>query len=206
MSKVACETEGAEEAVAFPGLSIAGVTHSPNAGIVFVGLKPFGGRKAKHLQGPAIAATLNKKFSEIQDGIVGVFPPPPVQGLGTIGGFKFYVEDRGDAGLNALDQDTQKLLAAAYHRPELTGLFTGYQVNVPQLFADLDRTKAKSHGVAVAEGFETMQAPLGSGYVNDFNRFGRTFPVTGQADARQPLTPADGMALQTRNAHGATVP
>jgi multidrug efflux pump len=206
MSKLALETEGVEHAIAFPGLSIAGFTNSPNAGIVFVGLKPFAERKAKHLQGPAIAATLNKKFSEIQDAIVGVFPPPPVQGLGTIGGFKFYVEDRGDAGLNALDQDTQKLLAAGYQRPELTGLFTGYQVNVPQLFADLDRTKAKSHGVAVTEVFETMQAYLGSVYVNDFNRFGRTFQVTVQADARHRLTPEDVMALQTRNADGAMVP
>jgi multidrug efflux pump len=206
MSQIALETEGVEHAIAFPGLSIAGLTNSPNAGIVFVGLKPFEERRAKHLKGPAIAATLNQKFSSIQDAIVGVFPPPAVQGLGTIGGFKFYVEDRGDLGLDALYQDTQKLLGAGYERPELAGLFTGYQTNVPQLFADLDRTKAKSHGVAVSEVFETMQAYLGSVYVNDFNRFGRTFQVTVQADARYRLTPEGVMALQTRNADGAMVP
>jgi multidrug efflux pump len=206
MSKVALETEGVEHAVAFPGLSIAGFTNSTNAGIVFVVLKPFEERKAKHLQGPAIAATLNEKFSHLQDAMVGVFPPPPVQGLGTIGGFKFYVEDRGDLGLAELDRGTQRLLGAGYQRPELTGLFTGYQVNVPQLFADLDRTKAKSQGVAVTDVFETMQAYLGSLYVNDFNRFGRTFQVTVQADARHRLVPDDVMALQTRNEAGGMVP
>ncbi len=206
MSKIALETEGVEHAIAFPGLSIAGFTNSPNAGIVFVGLKPFEERKAKRLQGPAIAALLNQKFADLQDAVVGVFPPPPVQGLGTIGGFKFYVEDRGDLGLNELDQGTQRLLNAGYQRPELTGLFTGFQVNVPQLYADLDRTKAKSQGVAVTDVFETMQAYLGSLYVNDFNRFGRTFQVTVQADARHRLVPDDVLALQTRNEAGGMVP
>ncbi len=206
MSKVALETEGVESAIAFPGLSIAGFTNTPNAGIVFVGLKPFEERKAKRLQGPAIAALLNQKFSDLQDAVVGVFPPPPVQGLGTIGGFKFYVEDRADLGLTELDQGTQRLLRAGYQRPELSGLFTGYQVNVPQLYADLDRTKAKSQGVAVTDVFETMQAYLGSLYVNDFNRFGRTFQVTVQADSRHRLVPDDVLALQTRNEAGGMVP
>jgi len=206
MSKVALETEGVESAIAFPGLSIAGFTNTPNAGIVFVGLKPFEERKAKRLQGPAIAALLNLKFSDLQDAVVGVFPPPPVQGLGTIGGFKFYVEDRADLGMTELDQGTQRLLGAGSQRPELTGLFTGYQVNVPQLYADLDRTKAKSQGVAVTDVFETMQAYLGSLYVNDFNRFGRTFQVTVQADSRHRLVPDDVLALQTRNEAGGMVP
>ncbi|MET0793873.1 MAG: efflux RND transporter permease subunit [Polyangiaceae bacterium] len=206
MSKIALETEGVEHAIAFPGLSIAGLNNTPNAGIVFVGLKPFEERKSKNLYGPAIAATLNKKFAAIQDAYVAVFPPPPVQGLGTIGGFKLYVEDRGDLGLEGLYDNTQKLLSAGYQSKELTGLFTGYQVNVPQLFADLDRTKAKSRGIAVTDVFDTMQAYLGSLYVNDFNRFGRTFQVTVQADAKRRLTPEDVGTLQTRNAAGAMVP
>ncbi len=206
MSKIALETEGVEHAIAFPGLSIAGLNNTPNAGIVFVGLKPFEERKAKSLYGPAIAATLNRKFAAIQDAFVAVFPPPPVQGLGTIGGFKLYVEDRGDIGLEGLYENAQKLLSAGYQSPQLAGLFTGYQVNVPQLFADLDRTKAKSRGIAVNDVFDTMQAYLGSLYVNDFNRFGRTFQVTVQADARHRLTPEDVGTLQTRNAAGAMVP
>ena len=206
MSKIALETEGVEHAIAFPGLSIAGLNNTPNAGIVFVGLKPFEQRKRKDLYGPAIAATLNKKFSQIQDAFVAVFPPPPVQGLGTIGGFKLYVEDRADIGLDGLYESTQKLLSAGYQTPALAGLFSGYQVNVPQLFADLDRTKAKSRGIAVTDVFETMQAYLGSLYVNDFNRFGRTFQVTVQADAKHRLTAEDVGTLQTRNAQGAMVP
>jgi hydrophobe/amphiphile efflux-1 (HAE1) family protein len=206
MSKLALETEGVEHAIAFPGLSIAGLNNSSNAGIVFVGLKPFEQRQAARLHGAALAATLNKKFAAIQDAFVAVFPPPPVQGLGTIGGFKLYVEDRGDAGLDALYQNTQKVLAAGAQRSELVGLFSGYQVNVPQLFADFDRTKARSHGVSVSDVFETMQAYLGSVYVNDFNRFGRTFQVTVQADARHRLTPEDVLALKTRNNKGAMVP
>ena len=206
MSKIALETEGVEHAIAFPGLSIAGLNNTPNAGIVFVGLKPFEERKAKNLYGPAIAATLNQKFAQIQDAFVAVFPPPPVQGLGTIGGFKLYVEDRSDLGLEELYENTQKLLAAGYQSPQLAGLFSGYQVNVPQLFADLDRTKAKSRGIAVTDVFETMQAYLGSLYVNDFNRFGRTFQVTVQADAKHRLTPEAVGTLQTRNAQGAMVP
>src|SRR6478609_1644904 len=206
MSKIALETEGVEHAIAFPGLSIAGLNNTPNAGIVFVGLKSFEERKTKNLYGPAIAATLNQKFSHIQDAFVAVFPPPPVQGLGTIGGFKLYVEDRGDLGLEALYENTQKLLSAGYQTPQLAGLFSGYQVNVPQLFADLDRTKAKSRGIAVTDVFETMQAYLGSLYVNDFNRFGRTFQVTVQADAKHRLTAQDVGTLQTRNVQGAMVP
>jgi len=206
MSQAALETEGVEHAIAFPGLSIAGLTNSSNSGVVFVGLKPFEERTKKDLAGTAIAAKLQKKFAAIEDAYVAVFPPPPVQGLGTIGGFKLYVEDRGDHGLDALAGDTQKLLAAGSRRPELAGLFSGFRVNVPQLEADLDRTKAKTQGVQVTDVFDTMQAYLGSVYVNDFNRFGRTFQVTVQAEAQHRLTPEDVLALKTRNADGKMVP
>jgi multidrug efflux pump len=206
MSQRALETEGVDHAIAFPGLSIAGLSNSPNSGIVFVGLKPFEQRRAAHLSGPAIAATLQKKFAEEQEAFVAVFPPPAVQGLGTIGGFKLYVEDRANRGLRALFDDTQKLLGGAAKSPALTGLFSGYQVEVPQLYADLDRQKAKSHGLAVNDVFDTMQAYLGSVYVNDFNRFGRTFQVTVQADAKKRLSAEDVVALQTRNADGGMVP
>jgi multidrug efflux pump len=206
MSKIALETPGVAHAIAFPGLSIAGFNNASNAGIVFVALKPFEERQAPELHGAALAATLNKKFGAIQDAFVAVFPPPPVQGLGTIGGFKLYVEDRSDVGLEALYDNTQKVLASGSNNPALTNLFSGYQVNVPQLYADFDRSKAKSHGVSVSDVFETMQAYLGSVYVNDFNRFGRTFQVTVQADAHHRLTPEDVLALKTRNNAGGMVP
>jgi multidrug efflux pump len=206
MSRIALDTPGVEHAIAFPGLSIAGFTNSPNAGIVFVGLKPFEERTTPELSGNALAAELNKRFSSIQDSFVAIFPPPPVQGLGTIGGFKFYIEDRGDQGLEELYDSTQRFLGAGAKQPELAGLFSSYQVNVPQLYAELDRAKVKSHGVSVSDVFETMQAYLGSVYVNDFNRFGRTFQVTVQAESNHRLTPQDVTALQTRNAAGQMMP
>jgi multidrug efflux pump len=206
MSQIALDTPGVENAIAFPGLSIAGLSNSPNAGIVFVGLKPFEERTTPDLYGPALAKTLNGKFASIEDAFVAIFPPPPVQGLGTIGGFKLYLEDRGDMGLGALHEETEKFLDAARKAPELAGMFTGFQVNVPQLDADLDRTKAKTLGVPLTDIFETMQANMGSLYVNDFNRFGRTFQVTVQADAPYRMTPADMLSLKTRNEHGDMVP
>ncbi|RYE94475.1 MAG: multidrug efflux RND transporter permease subunit [Myxococcales bacterium] len=206
ISELALQTPGVESTIAFSGLSINGFSSSTNGGIIFVGLKPFAERTTPELSGPALAATLNQKFSQIEESFVAVFPPPPVQGLGTIGGFKLYLEDRGDGGLDALYESTQKFLAAGQQNPALAGLFSGYQVNVPQLYADVDRTKAKTQGVPLSSVFETMQANLGSLYVNDFNRFGRTFQVNVQAEARARLTPADILKLKTRNAAGAMVP
>ncbi|RYZ68070.1 MAG: efflux RND transporter permease subunit, partial [Proteobacteria bacterium] len=206
MSKAALETPGVESAIEFPGLSIAGFTNSPSAGIVFVGLKPFEERTTEALSGPAIAKTLSAKFGAIQDAYVAVFPPPPVQGLGTLGGFKMYVQDRHDVGLTELHAQTQSLLKEASGRSDLTGLFSGFEIGVPQLHAELDRTKAKTQGIAVTDVFETMQAYLGSVYANDFNRFGRTYQVTVQADSAHRLEPADVLALKTRNAAGAMVP
>ncbi len=183
MSKLALETPGVEHAIAFPGLSIAGLTNSPNAGIVFVGLKPFEERKTKDLSGPAIAATLNKKFSQIQDAFVAVFPRRPSKAWGPSAASSCSSRSRRSR-LDALYDNTQKVLGAGMKSPAARGLVLGLQVNVPQLYADLDRTRAKSQGIAVTNVFETMQAYLGSVYVNDFNRFGRTFQVTVQADAQ----------------------
>jgi multidrug efflux pump len=126
--------------------------------------------------------------------------------LGTIGGWKLYVEDRSNSGSKALFQNTEKLLAAGQKSPLLAGLFSGYQISVPQFFADLDRQKAKAQGVAVTDVFDTMQAFLGSLYVNDFNRFGRTFQVMVQAEASRRFTPDDVLTLRTRNDRGEMVP
>jgi hydrophobe/amphiphile efflux-1 (HAE1) family protein len=206
MGKVALETEGVESAIQFPGLSIAGLTNTPSAGVVFVTLKPFEERTTADLSAAAISKQLGAKFSAIQDGYVAVFPPPPVQGLGTLGGFKMYVQDRNDIGLKQLHAETQTMLAAASERKDLTGIFSGFEIGVPQLHADLDRTKAKTQGVAVTDVFDTMQAYLGAVYVNDFNRFGRTYQVTVQAGAEHRVEASDLLALKTRNARGEMVP
>src|SRR5438309_527704 len=155
MSDIALKHPGVESAVAFPGLSISGFTNSSNAGIVFVTLKPFAERKSAELSGQAIAMQLNQKFAGIEEAFIAIFPPPPVMGLGTIGGFKLQIEDRTGRGYEALDEAAKAFLAKARATPELAGIFSGYQVNVPQLYADIDRTKARQLGVAVTDVFET---------------------------------------------------
>jgi multidrug efflux pump len=206
MSDMAMEYPGVESAVAFPGLSINGFTVSPNAGIVFVTLKPFEERRDPKLHGPAIAEALNAQFSEIQEAFIAIFPPPPVNGLGTIDGFKLFVQDRADLGYEALYAASQQMVGKAWQTPGLTRTFTSYQINVPQLEAEVDRVKAKSQGVPLANVFDTMQIYLGSLYVNDFNRFGRTYQVIAQADAKFRDRPEDIPQLKTRNARGEMVP
>ncbi|MBV8156662.1 MAG: efflux RND transporter permease subunit, partial [Dyella sp.] len=206
MSEIALKHPGVESAVAFPGLSINGFTNSPSAGIVFVTLDPFDKRKTRELSGGAIAADLNKQYGSIQDAFIAVFPPPPVQGLGTIGGFKMMIEDRAALGYDELFNATNAFMAKARATPELTGIFSNYQVNVPQLDVKLDRTKAKQLGVPVTEVFDTLQTYLGSAYVNDFNKFGRTYQVKVQADAQFRQHAEDILQLKTRSANGDMVP
>jgi multidrug efflux pump len=135
-----------------------------------------------------------------------VFPPPPVNGLGQVGGFKLQLEDRAGLGEGALNEATQALLGRAYQTPELAGLFSSYRINVPQLEVEVDRAKVKQEGISLTDLFQTMQVYLGSVYVNDFNRFGRTYQVKVQADAQYRAT-ADNIAqLKVRNAQGTMVP
>jgi multidrug efflux pump len=206
MSDIALKQPGVESAVAFPGLSINGFTNSTNSGIVFATLKPFEERRSADLSAGAIAAALNGKYASIQDAYIAVFPPPPVNGLGTIGGFRLQVEDRSDVGFEELYKQTQQIIQASAKTPELAGLFSSYQVSVPQIDADVDREKAKAEGVDLGDVFETMQAYLGSLYVNDFNRFGRTYQVNVSAEPGFRHEPEDILRLKTRNAHGDVVP
>lgn len=202
MSQIALDHPGVKDAIAFPGLSIQGFTISPNAGIVFVGLDNFEDRTTPDLNGGAIAGALNGKFSAIQDAMVMVFPPPPVNGIGSTGGFKLMVEDRANLGYAELYKATQQLVGAAYGSQKLTQVYSGYTVNVPQLEADVDRDKAKTQGVPLANLFETLQINLGSLYVNDFNRFGRTYQVVAQAEQQFRDEASDITKLKTRNLAG----
>jgi len=206
MSEIALKQPGVEHAVAFPGLSINGFTNSTNAGIVFVTLKPFEERRDASLSAGAIAAALNQKYAAIQDAYIAVFPPPPVMGLGTIGGFRIQIEDRGDLGFDELYKQSQGLMAASQKVPALAGLFSSFQVNVPQVDAEVDREKAKAEGVNLADVYQAMQAYLGSLYVNDFNRFGRTYQVNVSADPAFRHSAQDILQLKTRNAQGQMVP
>ena len=206
MSDLALKQPGVESAVAFPGLSINGFTNSPNAGIVFVTLKPFDERKDPSMSAGAIAGALNGKFSGIEEAYMAIFPPPPVQGLGTIGGFRLQLEDRGNLGYDELYKETMNIINKSHNVPELAGLFTSYTVNVPQVDAAIDREKAKTHGVAVSDIFDTLQIYLGSLYANDFNRFGRTYQVNVQAEQQFRLEPDQIGQLKVRNNKGEMIP
>jgi multidrug efflux pump len=206
MSDIALEQPGVANAVAFPGLSINGFTIGSNAGIVFAILDDFDKRETPELSGGAIAMALNQKYAGIQDAFIAMFPPPPVNGLGQTGGFKMQIEDRAGFGNQALDEATKAFLAKAYQAPELAGLFSSFQINVPQLYADLDRVKAEQLGVSVTEVFETLQIYLGSLYVNDFNAFGRTYSVRVQADAQFRARAEDIGQLKVRSNSGEMIP
>ncbi|WFR99890.1 efflux RND transporter permease subunit [Rhizobium tumorigenes] len=206
MSEIAMKEPGVEHSIAFPGLSINGFTNSSNAGVIFVKLKPFEERTTPDLSSGAIAMQLNKKFGGIQEAFIAMFPPPPVQGLGTTGGFKLQLEDKAGLGYQALDEANKAFLAKAYQAPELAGLFSSFQINVPQLYADLDRAKAEQLGVSVTDVFDTLQIYLGSLYVNDFNAFGRTYSVRIQADAKFRAHPGDIGQLKVRSSTGQMIP
>jgi multidrug efflux pump len=206
MSDIALKQPGVESAVAFPGLSINGFTNSPNSGIVFVTLKPFDERKLASESAGAIAGALNGKFGAIQEAYMAIFPPPPVQGLGTIGGFRLQIEDRGNLGYDELYKETMNIIGKSRSVPELAGLFTSYTVNVPQVDAAIDREKAKTHGVPISDIFDTLQVYLGSLYANDFNRFGRTYQVNVQAEQQFRQDAEQIGQLKVRNNQGEMIP
>ncbi len=207
MSAIGMKHPGIEHAVAFPGLSVNGFTVSANAGVIFFCLKPFEDRRDPKLSGDAIANDLNREFAAIQEAFpVLAVQPPPVMGLGMLGGFKLYVEDRAELGYDALYGATWGLIGKAWQTPTLSNTFSTYTVNVPQLATDVDREKARSQHVPMAQVYDALQMNLGSLYVNDFNRFGRTFQVIVQADSSFRDDPSDVGRLQVRNDEGRMLP
>ncbi|HKR37526.1 MAG TPA: multidrug efflux RND transporter permease subunit [Steroidobacteraceae bacterium] len=208
VSELALETPGVQHAIGFPGLSANGFANMENAALLFLPLKDFSERTSAATSAAGIVRALSAKFASIPDAYVLVVPPPAVQGLGTTGGFKLYVQDRGGAGYNELARVTGEVLAAAHAQPELLGpaTYSSFQNSVPQLYADVDRNKAKREGIALSSIFSTLQTYLGSSYINDFNLFGRTFRVYAQAEARFRARPEDIANLKTRNAAGEMVP
>jgi multidrug efflux pump len=197
---------GVTGSVQFAGMSTSTLNASPSSAMVFFKLDEFNKRTTADTSAMGLAGALQQKLGAIQEAFVGVFPPPPVQGMGTLGGFKLHIEDRSDQGPEALYKVTQEVVARAYQTPKLAGVFSSYQVNVPQLKVNVDRVKAKQLDVKLSDVFQTMQVYLGSLYVNDFNRFGRTYQVVAQADAQFRAQKEDILRLKTRNAKGEMVP
>ena len=206
ISKIARSTPGVKATIDLAGLSPISLTASPNAGTIFVILDDFDERLKKGLTGNVVLGNLRQRCAGIQEAFVGVFPPPAVNGLGIVGGFKMQVQDRAGAGLDALQAATFQLMGAANKSTNLQGVITSFRSGVPQLMVDVDRTKAKTMGVPLSEIFDTLQIYLGSLYVNDFNLFGRTYQVTAQADAPYRREPRDIGDLKTRNRAGQMLP
>ncbi len=205
--KLALQTPGVKHTVAIAGQSILLNANAPNFGAMYVMLDDFHRRTAHDLSGDAIAARLQETLQEaIPDGVVNVFGAPPLEGLGTAGGFKIMVEDRGDTGLVPLQHAADRVVDAGSRTPGLRGLFSSFRANTPWLYLDIDRTAAKMKGVSMGEVFNTLQVYLGSLYVNDFNRFGRTWQVNVQADANYRKQIDDLQQLRIRNNQGKMVP
>ena len=206
MSDLAMKVPGVAASVAFPGLSPNGFTASPNSGIAFITLEDFEKRRSPDLSANAIIGKLYQAFGEIQEARMIVINAPAVNGLSTGGGFKMYVEDRANLGPEALYGATWGTIGAAYATNVLQGVYSTYQINVPQIDLDVDRVKAKSLGVSLSSLYETLQVYLGSLYVNDFNQFGRTYQVVAQADSKFRDGADDIRRLKVRNERGQMVP
>jgi HAE1 family hydrophobic/amphiphilic exporter-1 len=198
--------EGVKDAVVFTGFDGATFTNAPNTGVIFVTLAPFEERAKKGLTSDGIQADIYAQVSKLTDAFAFVLAPASVPGIGTGGGLKGYVQDRAGRGLPALEGATWTLAGAAGQSGEFTQAFTLFNTRTPQIFADVDRTKAELIGVPISRVFETLSVYLGSTFVNDFNVLGRTYRVMAQADNPYRLTLRDIANLKTRSASGEMAP
>src|ERR1700736_923485 len=174
---------------------------------MFITLEPFHERRAAALSAEAILSRIRARLKqEVPEARVLVFGAPAVRGLGNAGGFKLMVLATGDVNLDALQARADNLAAQGNQQPGLVGLFNGFRARTPQLYVDIDRTKVKTMGIQLTDVFDTLQAYLGSYYVNDFNRFGRTWQVNVQADAPFRVDAETVKQLKVRNADGDMVP
>jgi multidrug efflux pump len=206
ISKIAHETPGILNTVEFAGFNLFG-GNQPNTAAVFLPFKEFSERKTREQSLPAILAKINARVrAEIPEALVIAFPPPPVSGIGNAGGYKLFIQDRGNAGLDELQTQAFAMMVKANQTPGLANNLTTFRANVPQLWLDVDRVKAKSMDVPLSNIFGTLQTYLGSTYVNDLTLFGRTYRVTAQADSQFRLSPDDIRLLKTRNNSGGIVP
>ncbi len=206
MDAMAREIPGIAHTFAISGYSSILQANQPNVGAAFLVFDEFENRKDPALKGNALLETIREKFATIQEGRVLVLPPPPLRGLGSAGGFKIQVQDLNNAGLDALEAATQKLLAAAQEEPGLISLVTGFRAQTPQYRLEINRAQAKTMGVSLADLNEALQVYLGSVYVNDFNLYGRTYQVTAQADPAFRKDPSDIARIKVRSQSGEMAP
>jgi HAE1 family hydrophobic/amphiphilic exporter-1 len=197
---------GVAHTVTFAGFDGATFTTAPNSGVLFVTLKPFEERVKEKLKTETILNDLRAQVQALREAFVLVIPPPSVPGIGTGGGFKLYVQDRAGRGPRALERVVGAITGLANQTPGLVQVFTLFNASTPQVFADIDRTKAEMLGVPISRFFDTLSTYMGSTYVNDFNILGRTYRVTAQADNPFRLSTRDVEALRTRSNASEMVP
>jgi hydrophobe/amphiphile efflux-1 (HAE1) family protein len=203
----ALQVPGVAHAVNIVGFSGATFTNAPNAGAIFIVLEPFEERARDPAKSAAaIQGALIKRLGAIEEGLVLVVAPPPVRGIGNAGGFRMMVEDRGGRGAQELQNAVFAMMGRAAQTAGVTQVYSLFENATPQLYLDIDRTKAELLAVNLTDVFGSLQTFLGSSYVNDFNLFGRTFRVTAQADSRYRIDAKDVLSLRVRNSSGATVP
>ena len=207
LEQVAMKTPGVKNVNSVAGNSFLLGAYGSNFGSMFIILDPFDERTTPDLAADVILRKIRDGAAKmVPEAVINVFPPPAVSGLGRAGGFKIMIEDRGELGLEFLQAQTEALIKAGNEQSELTGLFTVYNANSPQLFVDVDRDACLTQGVELSDVFSTLQYYLGSRYINDFNRFGRTWQVVVQADAQFRDEIEDVRKLTVRNQHGGIVP
>jgi HAE1 family hydrophobic/amphiphilic exporter-1 len=206
MDAIIKATPGVRDWCTLGGYSLLDGTNASNAATMFIIMEPWDERTDPELSQEAILGRLRRAFWGIQEAVCFVFVPPPINGLGNAGGFEMMLQDRSAVGAALLQQMSQELIAAGNGQPGLTALNTTFSAAVPQLYADVDRVKAKTLGIPLSSVFNTLQAYLGSAYVNDFNKFGRTFQVYAQADSQFRLEPRDIKTLEVRNNAGQMIP
>ncbi len=206
-TKIILETEGVNHVNAYSGFSILSGASQSNVATMFATLDSFDDRAGHaNLHANVVIEDLKRRLGAVDDAYIAVFAPPPIRGMSSVGGFKLQIQDRSNAGIEALKKVSTDMIALGSQQPGLVGLFTTFRASVPQLFLNVDRTRVKSMDVPLKDVFDTLQIYLGSLYVNDFNRFGRTYQVVAQADSEFRMAPEDITQLKTRNLKGDMVP
>ncbi|MFN6049705.1 MAG: efflux RND transporter permease subunit [Planctomycetia bacterium] len=206
MNKVFSETEGVQHWFVLGGFSLLDGTNSSNGATAFAAWSDWSRRTTPELAQEALVAKLQREFAQIQEAFILVLVPPSIQGLGVAGGFQMQVEDKEGVGADILMERTMAIIDEARKRPEIGGAASTFRAGVPQLYLNIDRVKAERMGVMLNDVFATLQANLGSVYVNDFNKFDRTYQVRIQADASFRGDPNKLRRLEVRNRQGARVP
>jgi multidrug efflux pump len=207
IQKIAAETPGVAHTVDIPGQSFVMNGISSNFGTTFLTLKPFHDRRSPDLSGEAIANKIRMRCAaEIEQAQILIFGAPAVDGLGNAGGFKLMLENTGNVDLKKLEEQTANLSEKGSQMPGMIGMFSSFRATTPQLFVDVDRVKCKTMKVELNDVFDTLQAFLGSYYVNDFNKFGRTWQVNVQADGAYRMNAETVKQFKVRNANGDMVP